>query len=704
MKHTLLYSIPLLAALSLTAYGQDQAKVPEKNFPIVTQFSAVPSGKGWHGEDGPLSQKVKEETIQNIIQHGFTHLSTGSFSKDNPQAASILDYAQDLGMQIDFTTSGVELFGRQTPPQMSVFTQEYEDAMKERAEKVLGEVRQMRCPYSVFPYMDEPFHMDTTAFDLREPAREAFEKEYGYPMPASFSEARKDPRKYLDFINFQSSSFSYAWKKIYTQAKSIDPRPKVVITHDSHNTMGAGSHSNSVWAVDDVFHWGSDFADLFIYDIYPYTCEDYRVGESGQVFKPRMSQLHWTLAQMRNLTVSGGKSMGFWVGSYNKSWFSRFMGEPRRSQYWMEREIAYSAIGAGADYIITGINIPEEASHWDDLGDAMTTIQKEGGALLDSKRPQAKAAFLFPRTQHVLLNQECFNVALTFELCMRAFGEMDVIHEEQLTDSDLLGYEILVLGDVDVLQESAAQCIKEFVRKGGIVIADCVPQTDEGLCPSETLKEVFGVSSAKTDRVAQEGLWLPFTQLEPTWLFVQGDWKAPEKTFDQSADFKIVSPRNCVASSAKVRSRMDSGAPLLLENKFGKGKVYLFGFCLQDTYLQTWLDDDEAGRDCLQALVRKVFKKTRIKSSTYSTNPDVEVALRKGRNEAFALVINHEAEDAHTEATVAGLGFKVGKIVDVRTGESVKFRRRRGTVRFTSCPAEGSDGGVTRLYKICPKL
>ena len=73
------------------------------------------------------------------------------------------------------------------------------------------------------------------------------------------------------------------------------------------------------------------------------------------------------------------------------------------------------------------------------------------------------------------LNEEYFNVGLTFELCMRAFGEMDIIHEEQLTDEKMNGYDILVLADVKMLPAQAAVCIDRFVRRGGMVIADCVP-------------------------------------------------------------------------------------------------------------------------------------------------------------------------------------------------------------------------------------
>ena len=161
------------------------------------------------------------------------------------------------------------------------------------------------------------------------------------------------------------------------------------MTHDSHNSLGGGAGSNAVWAVDDVFHWGADFADLFVYDIYPYTAEDYRVGESGLVYRPRMSQFHWTIAQMRNLTATYGKKLGFWVGTFNPTWFSRFQDDTRRNQYWMEREMAYSAIAGGADYLITGFNVPVDARHWEDFGEGMNVIQKRGGEITRTEVPKA---------------------------------------------------------------------------------------------------------------------------------------------------------------------------------------------------------------------------------------------------------------------------------------------------------------------------
>ena len=71
----------------------------------------------------------------------------------------------------------------------------------------------------------------------------------------------------------------------------------------------------------DVFHWGGDFVDMFLYDIYPYTMFDYRYGEPSQIRKPRISQMHYTMAQMRNLTTTYGKKLGFWLGTYNNGGF-----------------------------------------------------------------------------------------------------------------------------------------------------------------------------------------------------------------------------------------------------------------------------------------------------------------------------------------------------------------------------------------------
>jgi hypothetical protein len=719
MKQGYFKSIPallLMAMGSSVARSQDSLPpgtphVPAGAFPVSVQFTPVPSGKGWKDEILPLSDGVMQETVQNIILHGCTHLAAGEFSNGGANQ-KVFEYARKLGMKIDWTSNGVQLFKRNDPPPFSVYTPEYMEAVKKQIPQVLGNVKKLADPNTIFPFMDEPFHADTTAFDYRLPTANEFRKRYGYAMPRSYAAARKDPGKYLDFINFQSSTFTAAWKKIYQEVKAYDSRPKIVMTHDSHNTMGGGVESDSRYAIDDIYHWGGDFADMFLYDIYPYTMFDYRYGEYGKLPRPRISQTHYTMAQMRNLTQTYGKTLGFWLGTYNEGWFRRYMNSDMEKQYWGERELAYTAIANGADFLITGINIPQDARHWEDFGRGMRAIQKVGAEILSTRKVKSRACFLFPRSQYLQYNEEYFNVGLTFELCLRAFGEMDIIHEEQVTDEKLNGYDILVMADVKMLPAEVAKNIEKFVHNGGIVISDCVPQTDVNMQPLPVMNKLFGVSSASTDRVVQKGQWNPFSMLPARWAHglktpppvpVKICAQAKGSAFGKTYDFGVVTPRNCKVSDGQVVFTMDSGQPMLMEKEVGKGKTYLLGFCLQDTYFESWLKQDLASRTQLYDLMHDIFSDTKRRSHAYSSNPDMEVAVRANQKEAFVFVINHEAPNAISDVTLADLGFEPGEIVDVEWGRPVEFTREGNLTKFTIMAVEGTPTGVTRLLKITPK-
>ena len=84
---------------------------------------------------------------------------------------------------------------------------------------------------------------------------------------------------------------------------------------------------------------------------------------------PRISQMHYSFAQMRNLTRTYGKELGFWVGTYNPQWFKAFMDSTLRAIYWTEREMSATAVAQGADFLLNGYHIPIDARHWDSFGE-----------------------------------------------------------------------------------------------------------------------------------------------------------------------------------------------------------------------------------------------------------------------------------------------------------------------------------------------
>lgn len=712
----------LSGSAALAAFGQtpeQHARIADDVFPVSVQFSRVPSGPGWRNETPPISPEVMRLTIQNIIDHGFTNLSVGAFSGDQTQ--DLLRYAQARGMQIDFTTNGFEMFDRVQPPAISVYSPRYADAVRAyirtgqapaarpgapaAAGKGLAPVRQIERIHTVFPFKDEPFHAGPESFDYSMDARVAFRKQYGYDMPDSLGAVRNDPRRWLDLLNFQSSVFPEGWRQVYKVVKEFDARPKVVMTHDSHSTFGAGVNSNAKVAMDDVFHWGGDYADIFIYDIYPYTMFDYRYGEAGRLPKPRLSQMHYTISQLRNVTTTYNKELGFWVGTFNQRWFKRFMSEEMRQQYWAEQELAMTAVAHGANFLITGLNIPEDSLHWENFGSGMKLLQKAGPGLLRAPKVKARACFLFPRTQYLQLQEEYYNVGLTFELFLRAFGELDILHEEQVTDDNLNGYDMLVLADVKLLPEKVARHIEAFVRKGGTVVADCVPQLNELKEPFDVMNGLFGVSGADTRRIRNDGQWVPFTTLPPKLSFPPPADRVSEpvrtdrvsgQVFGSPYHFGVVSPRALTVSKGNVLLSTESGQPALVRNALGRGKAYLLGFCLQDTYFGTWKHADVPGRDQLRMLLGNIIRDSKVVAHVSSSNPEIEASLRANASEGYLFVINHEATKPDAVIRLSELPFSVKRIVDIDSGEDVAFTRKNGVVTLKVL----APFATTRLMKV----
>ena len=696
-----------LCALTTLPQARATAPVPDDAFPACIQFSPLPAGQGWKGEKPPLSAEVQQDTLLNLIGHGFSVLYYPIGGLSEPQGQEVLASAQALGMKVNFMTGGFEGFDRDHPPAISVYSPAYPEEVRKRVEAGLTPMKAIQRLYSVFPFQDEPFHASPASFDYSAEAKAEFLRRYDYAMPASLDSVRSNPRQWLDLLNFQSDTFPDGWRQVYKIVKAFDPRPKIVLTHDSHGTFGAGVKSDSRVAIDDVFHWGGDFADVFIYDIYPYTMFDYRYGEFGRLPKPRISQTHYTISQLRNVTATYGKELAFWVGTYNKAWFKDFLSPARQQEYWGERELAYTAVAQGANLLVTGLDVPEDARHWEDFGQGMRVIQKAGPGLLQAPKVKAKAGFVFPRSQYLQLQEECFNVGLSFELFLRAFGEIDILHEDQIKQNQLAGYQVLVLCDVKLLAAEAAKNLERFVRRGGTVIADCVPQLNEYKEPLNTLMPLFGVRSAATNRTVQEGHWITYSTREPVMANAApaDASKTPTvlavaagKAFGHSYEFQVASPRACEVATGKVRLGLKSGQPALVSHRTGSGNAYLFGFCLQDSYFQTYRDADLAARSQLCSLIGDLFRDAKVRAHIHSSNPDIEASVRANTTEGYVFIINHEATQPQTTVQLTDLGFRIKRMVDVESGERVPFRLARNGVEFPITATFGS----TRLLRIAP--
>ncbi len=658
-------------------------------FPVATQFSPVPAGEGWKGEEGPIAEEVLRSTIDNILAHGFTGLEVPT-GRPAEEEALLLKYAESKGMFVTYNAGALEGFERTAPPEICVYSPKYLETVRARAESALAPLKAIPNLYNAFTFQDEPFHWGAPSFGYNDEVKAEFKKRYGYDLPPDLDSIRGNPHTWLDVLNFRSAYFPDGWRQVYRMVKDISPNFKVTLTHDSHNTFGGGCTSHSELAIDDVFHWGGDFSDIFMFDIYPYMMFDFRFGRPAELPKPRISQAHYTFAQMRALTQANGKALGFWVGTYNPAWFAPFLCPELAATHWSEREMSMTAVAEGADYLLTGYKIPVDARHWESFGDGLRLLQKAGGRILAAPKMKARACMLFPRTQYLQLQQEYFNVGLSFELFLRAFGELDIIHEDEVTDDTLGGRELLVLFDVDLLPESVAGHIAKFVANGGTVIADCAPHLNAWKEHTTTLEDVFGVTGMNGDRISRAGHWVPYKAQAPIWAnrpenppdeTVRNTDTLKGEALGQTLDLKLVSPRPCTAMTGKVLLKTESGQPGIVRHDWGHGHAFLLGFCLQDTYFQTFEDDNASSRTQLCGLLRAIAEETGVRPHVRSSNPDIEASLRVNDREGFLFVISHEAKDPGATVQLRDLPFKPAKVTNLKDDQAVAFAE--------------SDGGIT---------
>lgn len=635
--------------------------VPANAFAVVMQLTPLPR-VGVPLGTLPRARGELRRMVDELIEHGCTSLYVPLHLPEE-LARDVEEYAQDRGMSITVEANNTEPFDRNAPPAVCIYTPEYRKLIDQRVAELGRRLGRYRHLLGAFVYQDEPFHAGEASFGYTDPVKREFRRRYGYDLPATLEAAGHDPRQFLDVLNFRSGNFPEGWQPIYEQIKKTIPQCNVILTHDSHNTFGGGVGQETKIAIDDVFHWGGSFTDIFAFDIYPYMMNDFRYGPNSALKKPRMSQAIYAFAQMRNLTAAYGRKLAFWFGTFNHAWFK--LTDERRNRIWQERAMCYTAIGQGTDILVAGYGVPEEAGHWEELGKGLRVIQKAAPRLIHTRPMRAKAAFLFPRTQYLQTQEEYWNVAMSFELIRRAFGELDVIHEEQVADGRLKDYSMLVMCDVKLLPREVMRKVAEFVHAGGVVLADGVPVMDEVKRPMKEGLELFGIRRASSERI--------------NWLDEAGvrriDGRVSGEAFGQPYDFHTRSPRIGEPGTAVILLSDSSGKPAMLKSSAGKGKVYLMNFCLQDTYFAAWEKNDPQTRSQLRQLIGAICTDAGLTAHVRADNPEVIAAVRTGGSDVFLVVACHETTEPNTTIYLADLPLVPTKAVNMENDRPVVIRK-----------------------------
>ena len=133
----------------------------------------------------------------------------------------------------------------------------------------------------------------------------------------------------------------------------------------------------------------------------------------------------------------------------------------------------------------------------------------------------------------------------------------------------------------------------------------------------------------------------------------------------------------------------------------GKGRVFLLGFCLQDTYFKTWQDDKPAAREQLAGLLHGMTEAAGVQAQVRSSNPDIEASVRA--NAEGRVFVCHQSRSRGAGRRPFGSpiwGSRSAKIVDLADGQAVRFTEQKGGVELSLSASPGPDPAASHVGKV----
>ena len=166
----------------------------------------------------------------------------------------------------------------------------------------------------------------------------------------------------------------------------------------------------------------------------------------------------------------------------------------------------------------------------------------------------------------------------------------DVIPSSQLSSASSLGdrWEAIVLPQHLRVTEDQAECLRQFVRGGGTLIADAFAGVLDGRCRADhsgVLGDLFG---------ARFGGGIP----DSTVVLMQTGAAA-----DKSDLGRLVVDSSVVRDGARALGATADGTPILLSNRYGQGRAILLNVMIRDYQIWRTLSTEVPCRDAVAALL-----------------------------------------------------------------------------------------------------
>ncbi len=254
----------------------------------------------------------------------------------------------------------------------------------------------------------------------------------------------------------------------------------------------------------------------------------------------------------------------------------------------------------------------------------------------------------------------------------------DFLHVDQIAAGKLGKYALLYLPFSFMLPRAAAASIDEFVRRGGVVVAEArTAWNDEtGYCseavPGMGLEKVFGCRERGATGMDEE---------TPCHIHITKDHPALPllSKGDVLVGARFQEELEVLSETAEVVGEFENGAPAIVVNRYGRGWAVFVGTMLSFAFYR--YQDENSGR-LLKGVARLAGIEPPVEVDGVPIALEIEPRLLEGKDEEshsfrILLAFNHADQRAQPQFRIA-VPQGDYTATDIVTGQPVPCRNRDG--------------------------
>jgi len=430
-----------------------------------------------------------------------------------------------------------------------------------------------------------------------------------------------NPSLWKEWFDYHAEIIPKFLAEMISYAKSISP---INSTHElndfypcSYQTVYSGNDIYRMARVIDVGHedmYPLEFDHRYVIYVYEYIKDLVRAAMGFD-----------------RLYTANGQSFNSWLG-YKVPVAGMF-------------EQIYSCLAHGSLGIVWWVDW-RNLKLWAQTKQANEEFSSLVSALKGFELSKAEVALIYPWTTMELKTDDEFSSdnLLFYMALVRSGIPVDIISEQQIVDGvfEKRGYKVLCAIGCPVLPPETVEKIKGFVEKGGTLIQDYEGQSIGNF--------VSVYPELVADPFAKHTVYTIKTRLSSI----------------NRLNGKIIPVGNmCEKLSSHVESkviaRFENGEPAVIVVNNGKGMIVKSASMLGWDYSNypghydfALMFPSKIRRDeTVRELVFEILKKAKVKPPVVSSNPDVEVAVWKGKESDIVLAINHLNQPAESKITLS---------------------------------------------------